>query len=39
MAYVSDNPNFTDKSENGVSKLGDIEGISRKFSYRYKKDI
>lgn len=28
MAYVSDNPNFTEKSENGVSRLGDIEGKS-----------
>ena len=26
MAYVSDNPNFTAKSENSVSRKGDING-------------
>jgi hypothetical protein len=28
MAYVSDNPNFTEKNENDVSRLGDIHGKS-----------
>ena len=28
MAYVSDNPNFTDKSENDTSKIADIDGKS-----------
>jgi len=28
MAYVSDNPNFTEKSENDISKIADIDGKS-----------
>jgi len=28
MAYVSDNPNFTDKSENDTSKIADNDGKS-----------
>jgi hypothetical protein len=28
MAYVSDNPNFTEKSESGISRIADIGGKS-----------
>src|ERR671910_1543627 len=36
MAYVSDNPNFTEKSENGISRIADIE---RKLAENFLTDI
>jgi hypothetical protein len=36
MAYVSDNPNFTEKSENGISRIADIE---RKLAENFPTDI
>ena len=36
MAYVSNNPNFTEKSENGISRIADIE---RKLAENFPTDI